>query len=127
MNMTLSQSMEDYLEAIFEIDREKRAVRVKDVSKKLGVTMPSVNGALKNLESKGLIHHEKYEYIELTEKGQTMAAKIANRHRLISRFLSDCLGVNSETAEEDACRIEHVLSVETMNKLAKFMKDYPEA
>ena len=59
--MTLSASMEDYLEAIYEIDQSRRAVRVKDVSQKLGVTMPSVNGALKSLEARGLIKHEKYD------------------------------------------------------------------
>ena len=121
--MTLSQSMEDYLEAIFEIDKQKRAVRVKDVSEKLGVTMPSVNGALKTLENKGLIHHEKYEYIELTEAGSDLASAIASRHRVISRFLTEHLGVDPETAEEDACRIEHVLSTETMQRLTEYIDE----
>ncbi len=73
--MPLSESMEDYLEAIFEIEKQKRVVRVRDVASRLGVTMPSVNGALKNLEAKGLINHEKYEYIELTQKGSTRHQK----------------------------------------------------
>ncbi len=114
--------MEDYLEAIFEIDKYKRAVRVKDVSEKLGVTMPSVNGALKNLEAKGLIRHEKYEYIELTEDGLEQASRISSSHRIIYTFLKEILGVGNNTADEDACKIEHVLSRETMKKLAKFIE-----
>ena len=113
--------MEDYLEAIFEIDRRKHAVRVKDVSKQLGVTMPSVNGALKNLEAKGLIKHEKYEYIELTESGISQASKISSRHHALHSFLRDILGVDNETAEEDACRIEHVISSVTMKKITEFL------
>ena len=122
--MTLSSSMEDYLEAIFEIDKLKRAVRVKDVSERLGVTMPSVNGAMKNLEALGLIKHEKYEYIELTEDGIGQASRIATRHRVLYSFLHDVLGVDSATAEEEACRIEHVLSAETINKIVAYSKKY---
>ena len=81
--MSLSESMEDYLEAIFIIDKQKRAVRVKNVAEKLGVTMPSVHGALKTLEAKGLITHEKYEYIELTEAGAIQASKVDSKHHVI--------------------------------------------
>jgi len=117
--MNLTPNMEDYLEAIFEIDREKSAVRVKDVSAKLGVTMPSVNGALKFLESRGLIRHEKYEYIELTEDGLKRASGIATRHQVIFTFLKDILGVSSEIAEEEACKIEHILSASTIEKIVQ--------
>ncbi len=119
--MALSPSMENYLEAVFEIERLKRAVRVKDVSERLGVTMPSVNGAMKTLESKGLIRHEKYEYIELTEAGVRQASRIASRHRILYEFLNDVLGVGEENAEADACKIEHVLSVESMDRIRDFM------
>jgi len=121
--MVLTQSMEDYLEAIYEIEKSKRAVRVKDVSEKLGVTMPSVTGALRNLEAKGLIKHEKYEYIELTDAGMVQASRVASRHHTISTFLKEILGVDHATAEEDACKMEHVLSASTMNKLTEYIKD----
>ncbi|MBN1293496.1 MAG: metal-dependent transcriptional regulator [Candidatus Latescibacteria bacterium] len=124
--MGLSASLEDYLEAIFEIDKTKRAVRVKDVAHKLGVTMPSVNGALKNLEGKGLIAHEKYDYIELTEDGFFQASKIASRHKLIFNFLKDVLEVDIETAQEDACKIEHVLSSHTIEKLTGYMDRFKD-
>ncbi len=121
--MPLSESMEDYLEAIFEIGKRKRVVRVKDVAGKLGVTMPSVNGALKNLEAKGLITHQKYEYIELTETGFSEASKISDNHQTIYNFLKDILGVDSETAVQDACKIEHDLSTDALEKLSNFIKN----
>ena len=121
--MLLTKSMEDYLEAIFEIEKNKRVVRVRDVANKLGVTMPSVNGALKNLELKGLISHEKYEYIELTEAGVSHASKISNSHQTIYIFLKDILGVDRKTAERDACKIEHDLSASTLEKLTDFIKN----
>jgi DtxR family transcriptional regulator, Mn-dependent transcriptional regulator len=122
--MDLSSNMEDYLEAIFEIARETPAVRVRDVARKLGVTMPSVNGALKNLEGRGLIRHQKYEYIELTETGASAASRIAARHRTIVVFLRELIGVDAETAEKEACRMEHVLSVETMEKLTGYIETH---
>ena len=121
--MSLSESMEDYLEAIFEIEKSKRVVRVRDVANKLGVTMPSVNGALKILEAKGLINHEKYEYIELTEAGASQASKISNHHQTISKFLKDILGVDSETADHEACKLEHDLSEGTLKKLSDFIEN----
>ena len=119
--MSLTSSMEDYLEAIFELDKNRRAVRVKDVAEKLDVTMPSVNGALKTLEAQGLIIHEKYDYIELTNTGMTQASKIASKHHVIYIFLKEFLGVNADTAEKEACRIEHVLCTDTIEKLEKYL------
>ena len=122
----LSASMEDYLEAIFEIEQHKRVVRVRDVANKLGVTMPSVNGALKNLDAKGLIRHRKYEYIELTRAGESKAAKISETHRMIFRFLTEVLDVDKIVAEEDACRMEHDLSSSTLDRLADFIESFTE-
>ncbi len=120
--MQPTESMENYLEAIFEIKKRKSVVRVRDVAQELGVTMPSVNGMLKNLEAKGLVSHEKYEYIELTDPGIVHASKISGKHRVIFRFLSKILGVDEETAEKDACKIEHDLSPVTMEKLSAFIQ-----
>ena len=84
--------------------------------------MPSVNGAMKHLEAKGLISHEKYEFIELTEAGICTASSISKNHKTLYRFLKNILGVDAETAEMDACRIEHYLSVATMEKLSDFLE-----
>jgi DtxR family Mn-dependent transcriptional regulator len=122
--MALTASMEDYLEAIFEIEKVRKSVRVKDVANKLGVTMPSVNGALKNLEARGYITHERYDHIELTESGQAQAARVASRHEMIYRFLRDILNVGDSTAQSDACRIEHVMSRETVDRMADYIQKY---
>jgi DtxR family transcriptional regulator, Mn-dependent transcriptional regulator len=119
--MPLSESLENYLEAIYEIKEKRSIVRVRDVAKKLGVTMPSVNGALKSLEAKGFINHEKYEYIELSDTGTYQASIILNRHRTIFRFLNEILRVDNETAEKEACKIEHDLCVDTIKKLSEFL------
>ncbi|MFC1486021.1 metal-dependent transcriptional regulator [Candidatus Latescibacterota bacterium] len=122
--MALSESLEDYLEAIFEIKRRKQIVRVRDVAQELGVTMPSVNGALKILEEKGYINHEKYEYIELTADGAAQASRISKRHLTIQAFLEKVLGVDRSTAETEACKIEHDISPLTMKKMADFLDKY---
>ncbi len=118
--MSLTPSMEDYLEAIYELNKTKRAVRVKDVAGRLQVTMPSVNGALKTLEARGLILHEKYESIELTAIGTRQASSISTRHRTICEFLR-LVGVDGKTAECDACKIEHVLSPATMTCISEYV------
>lgn len=120
--MYLSASMEDYLEAIIEIGREHPAVRVRDVAKRLGVKMPSVTGALKNLESKGFIRHERYDYIELTDMGIDLAESIVARHKVILAFLTEIIGVDRETAESEACGIEHIISAGTMEKLTEYIE-----
>ena len=124
--MELTPNMEDYLEAIYEIDCLKHAVRVKDVSMRLGVTMPSVNNALKNLAAKGLINHNRYEYIELTDDGVDEASRISSRHRVLLTFLRDIIGVEETTAEQEACGIEHILSPETIVKITEYIENNSE-
>ena len=83
--------------------------------------MPSVNSALKVLKEKQLINHEAYGHVELTKRGLEYAQEIYRRHRLISQFFLEVLGVPYEIADEDACRVEHILSSETLDNLAAFM------
>ena len=85
--------------------------------------MPSVNGAMKTLEAKGFINHEKYECIELSDKGLLQASKILSRHKTIFKFLNEILGVDNETAEQEACKIEHDLSIATLKKLSDFVEN----
>ena len=126
----VSSSMEDYLEAILEIEKEKKVVRVRDVAKKLGVTLPSVSGAIKTLERDDLVRHEKYEYIELSDKGRHIASEIARRHVVLRDFLTDILGLDAEKAEHDACHMEHNLTPETLEgiiALMEFLQSCPAA
>lgn len=118
----LTPAMEDYLEAIFNLAKEKRAVRVRDIAKKLGVKMPTVTNMLKTLSDKGLIDYEKYEYLELTGKGSDVGSRIDQRHQILRRFLTDILKIDLDLADEDACKMEHAVSPTTLERFVDFMK-----
>ena len=98
-----------------------RVVRISDVAARLGVRLPSVVAMVKGLAAKGLVKHERYGLVELTETGRTEAQEVLARHRAIYRFLNGFLGVSAATAETDACRIEHVLSPDTVKRLLKLV------
>jgi len=114
--------MEDYLEAIFNLSKVKKVVRVKDIAERLGVKMPTVTSMLKSLNDRSLVDYEKYEYVELTDEGKEVGKEVHRRHLLLRKFLTDILKIELETADEEACKIEHTLSFETLNSLADFMK-----
>lgn len=120
-SLDLSQNMEDYLETIMLITADKNVARVKDVASKLGVKKPSVISALKKLSDLGMIVHEHYGYIQLTDKGLKVAQGVYRNHVLLYDFFTKVLGVEEETADKDACMIEHYLSYETRERLTKFI------
>jgi len=115
-------SMEDYLEAIAKLGERRRAVRVKQLSERLGVKMPSVTSALKKLSEQELVEHERYGHIKLTVEGDKVARDVIGRHEALTRFFAEALGINRKTAEEDACKIEHIISPLSMERLAKFVE-----
>jgi len=115
-------SMEDYLEAIANLGEGRKVVRVKQISEMLGVKMPSVTSALKKLSEQELVEHERYGQIKLTPEGDKVARDVIYRHEALTRFFAQALGINRETAEEDACKIEHVISPLSMERLAKFVE-----
>lgn len=117
----LTLAMEDYLEAIFNLGNEKRAVRVKDIAKRLKVKMPTVTNMLKTLSSRGFIDYEKYEYIELTRKGHRVGKEIHRRHSVLRGFLTNILKINPKKADEEACKMEHGVSSSTLNRFVEFM------
>jgi DtxR family Mn-dependent transcriptional regulator len=117
-----SASMEDYLEAIAKLGERRKAVRVKQLSERLGVKMPSVTSALKKLSEQELVEHERYGHIKLTPEGDKVARDVIGRHEALTRFFAQALGINREIAEEDACKIEHVISPMSMERLAKFVE-----
>jgi len=117
----LTPVMEDYLETIFDLDQEKRAVRVKDIAKRLDVRMPTVTSMLKTLNKRGLVHYEKYEYVELTPEGSDVGREMRRRHKILFRFLTDILKIQADVADEEACKMEHTLSEATLDSLTDFM------
>ena len=118
---SITSSMEDYLEAISIACEGEKGACVTDIKILMNVKTPSVSGALKALEARGLITHEKYGRVQLTKDGQAIAREVKKKHSVISEFLRDIVGVRPATAEIDACKIEHVLSKETFVKLMEFL------
>jgi DtxR family Mn-dependent transcriptional regulator len=117
----MTQSLEDYLEMVSFLSDEGE-VRVTDIASRLDVSKPSVLTALKTLEEQGLLEHERYRAVMLTKKGALMAAEIRDRHDFLTLFLRNIVGVSPETAEKDACKMEHLLSPETLQKMKTFAK-----
>lgn len=122
MDTKLTASMEDYVEAISQIMAEKNVVRAKDIATRLGVTRPSVSGALKSLARGGLVNYVPYDLVTLTEEGKKVAHEVIHRHTLLREFFIDILGVNVKEAESAACSVEHSVSEEVVDKLAVFVK-----
>ncbi len=122
MSQSLSSSIEDYLEAILALTESGEPVRVTDVAKKLGIAKPSVTEAVRTLRDRGLVTQKPYGRIFLTAEGLMQSARVRKRHVVLRTFLQDVLGVNEEQAEIDACRIEHVVSTETMDKIVAFLE-----
>ena len=121
MRKKFSTRVEDYVEAIYFITKEKGRVRTSDIATFLGHRPPSVTEMLGKLQRKGLVRHRKYGDISLTAAGIRVAEEVSTRHKTLIDFLR-LLGVDWRTAEIDACRIEHVVTRRTMNRLRKFVE-----
>jgi len=119
--MKLSANMEDYVEAVLFCANEQGLARVSDIRDLLGVKTPSVTGAMKLLAENGYVVHEPYGGIKLTAKGRRAAEDVKKRHAILSRFLTQVLGVNPKTADMDACKMEHAVSKETLEKLHAYL------
>jgi DtxR family Mn-dependent transcriptional regulator len=118
----LSSAMEDYLEAIYHLEQERRIARVRDIANRLGVKMSSVSSALKILGSRGLIRYDPHQFITLTDRGIKRAEEIVRKHEVLKRFLAGVLQVDPVVAEDNACRIEHHLDPVVIEKLVSFVE-----
>ncbi len=118
----LSESLEDYLEAIFFLTRDSDVARSKDIAQKLRVARPSVTGALHILAKRGLINYQPYGFVSLTKAGQARAAVIAKKHDIIKSFFMNVLGIEAEPATEAACKAEHSIGKHISGKLTAFVE-----
>jgi len=118
----LSASLEDYLEAIFNLAGESNVARSKDIAKLLGVSKSSVTGALRVLKEKGLANYKPYDFVTLTETGQTIAAEIVRRHNILKSFFVNVLGIEKDIAQQAACKAEHTLGPEVIARLLSFIE-----
>ncbi|MDR0800008.1 MAG: metal-dependent transcriptional regulator [Endomicrobium sp.] len=123
----LSASLENYLETIVMLKRKKKHARIGDIAKSLNVKSSSVNIAINFLAENGLVMHEKYGYVDLTNKGEKIALEIQGKHEVLYRFLSNMLFIDSKIADREACEIEHSVSLETVHRLERLctlLKEY---
>lgn len=113
----LTPSYEDYIEAIYDLcSKGGGSCRSVDIAEDLGFSKASVARATKNLREGGYINQERYGLVSLTPKGEEYGKRILARHRTLSSFLTDILGVDPELADEEACKIEHTISQDTMDR-----------
>ncbi|MFW6120310.1 MAG: metal-dependent transcriptional regulator [Petrotogales bacterium] len=117
----LTESMEDYLEAIVILTNKRKPVKVTEISNMLDVKKPSVTSALTKLTEANLVKHEKYGDVSLTEEGKRIGHEVYKRHQTLRRFLTEILNVDQEYADVDACRMEHVISKTSLERLTKFL------
>jgi len=116
--MKLHESGEMYLETILVLSKKLPVVRAIDITETLELSKPSVSRALKTLESNGFIEIDKRKYITLNKKGLEVASMIYERHMVITTILTQ-IGVSKDVAEDDACKIEHVISKETFDAIKR--------
>jgi len=121
-NENLSASLEDYLEAILNLAGESNFARSKDIAKLLSVSRSSVTGALRVLKKKGLANYKPYDYVTLTESGRAAAAEIARKHNILKSFFVNVLGVETDVAQQAACKAEHSLGSGIITKLLCFIE-----
>lgn len=126
----LSESLEDYLETILDLERGQKVARAKDIADRMGLQRGTVTSALKSLADKGLINYTPYSFITLTARGQKLAEEVTVRHASIKGFLTTILQIDTQTAEETACRMEHVIDDKTLARLVcltDFLSKCPRA
>ncbi|MDD3766503.1 MAG: metal-dependent transcriptional regulator [Eubacteriales bacterium] len=121
-NIKVTASLEDYLEAIYEIIEEKQGVKAVEVAKRLNVKRSSVTEALKNLSEKNLVNYGRYDVISLTPSGVKVAKKVIEKHKTLYDFFTKILGLTPEEASENACKVEHVISEDVLQRLIAFIE-----
>ena len=119
MNLTVSQ--EEYLKTIYILSKTEKEIRVTDIAKKLGITKPSVNRAIKGLKTLNLLNYETYGNISLTAEGEKISQEILRKEDLLKLFLINVLGVEKDKATKEANAMKHAISEETEQKMEEYV------
>jgi len=129
----LTIAMQNYLETIFDLSRQstticqtsqsdsRTGVRVSDIASQLDVSKASVNNAMNVLAKLGFVSNEKYQEIYLTDLGKETAALLEGKHKIIKTLFTDIIGIPENTANEDACAIEHIISHEAVQQIHEYL------
>ncbi|WP_129721621.1 metal-dependent transcriptional regulator [Xylanivirga thermophila] len=120
----ISPSLQDYLETILNLSNEYETVRVTDLAQEMNVAKSSVHQAVTQLKKTGLVEQEPYGPLILTKEGENIAKKVLEKHHLLVKFFTEVLDVDYNTAQKDACLIEHSISPVTVEKLINFLEHY---
>ena len=120
MAKILTESLEDYLEAIAELCSSNGHAHTKEIADKLQVKMPSVTGALRQLAEMGFITYNTHYPVELTASGKEVAERVAARHKILKKFFTDILGMSSVSASDAACHLEHLIDENTTARFVLF-------
>jgi DtxR family transcriptional regulator, Mn-dependent transcriptional regulator len=118
----ISSSLEDYLETIYLLAQDQGFARVKDVARARDVKAASVSIALRRLAELALVRYERREYISLTPEGEKVGRRVFSRHRLLTRFFQEVLNMEAKAASEQGCAMEHALTDEAMDGMARFFE-----
>ncbi|MBF0203303.1 MAG: metal-dependent transcriptional regulator [Desulfamplus sp.] len=118
----LTESLEDYLEIILKLQEKNRVARSKDIAENMGIQRGSVTSMLKNLAEKELINYEPYGYVTLTDEGKKIALEITQRHSILKDFLTRVIQIDPDKADIMACRMEHSIDHESIDKLVQFVE-----
>lgn len=123
MNEKLSSSLEDYLETIYNFIETNQKVRAVDIARELNVSRASVTEALKKLAEKELINYARYDVISMTTEGEKQALQVIEKHNTLQYFFEIMMGLESKEATETACKIEHIISQNVLDKFTA-LKDF---
>jgi len=119
--ISLTEGLEDYLEAILICSKDHSFVRTKHVAERLCVKSPSVHSAIKELVRRKLVMHEPYGHIELTQEGRKEAEFVYERHKTLFRLFFNILALPSKLAESSACQIEHYINKKTLDRIIQLL------
>ena len=117
----LSESLQDYLEAVYLLVQRHGMARMKEIAALVGVGKSSVTCAVQALAERGLVNYEPYQYVTLSEEGEAMGKALLRRHRVLKRFLMRVIGVPEAEAETIACKMEHVIKGDVLDRFVRFL------
>jgi len=118
----LSESLQDYLEAVYFLVRRDRVARMRDIAARLAVGKSSVTGAVQALAERGLVNYGPYQFITLTDEGEAAGRELVRRHEILKRFLMDVLGVAEAEAESVGCKMEHAIKGDVLDRFVRFVE-----
>lgn len=120
----LSSGLEDYIEAIYIAQLQDNQLKGAQLARILNISRASVSEALTKLVNKELVTYNRYEFISLTEKGLAEAKRVYTKHHILEDFFKNVLGISPDEANENACKIEHIISENVLSKIEKFSNFY---